>query len=96
MRVTYIDYFTIVVRTPPCKKQGSERNENVSAERFFTEQFDQTASLRGICSGGYTLRDNPWLFPKADIRSAPLRNTLEKSAPLRDIFKGGYPLRNNP
>ena len=41
------------------KKQGCVRSENISAERFFTNQFDQTAALREICSGGYPPRDNP-------------------------------------
>ena len=74
-------------------------SENISAERLISQRFDQTAPLRDICSGGHPLRYTPWLFPQADIRSTPLRNTLEEStesAPLRDIFKGGYPLRNNP
>ena len=60
----------------------------------FTERFDQTAPLHDIGSDGYSLLDNPQLFPQADIRSVPLRNTQKKSAPLRDIFKGGYPLWN--
>ena len=53
----------------------------ISAERFFTEQFDQTAPLREFCSSGYPLRDNTRLFPEVDIRSAPQHTNKIRSAP---------------